>query len=91
MELALYQHFHLSSRIRKYKTLISQEMLKHGFLASTSVYVCTEHHEPILENYFEQMDKVFKLIAECECGRNIDDLLKGQSVKVLKIKLIGGY
>ena len=29
----------------KYKTFITQEMLKKGYLAAMSVYVCTEHKE----------------------------------------------
>ena len=36
----------------KYKTLITQEMLKRGFLASNSVYVCTEHEQKIIDQYF---------------------------------------
>jgi len=61
----------------KYKTLITQEMLKKGYLASTSVYVCTEHTPDLVSTYFEQLDPIFKLIKECEEGRNIDALLEG--------------
>lgn len=61
----------------KYKTLITQEMLKQGYLASNSVYVCTEHTPEIIGAYFEQLDPVFKLIKECEEGRDIDSLLEG--------------
>lgn len=61
----------------KYKTLISQEMLEKGFLASNCVYVCTEHTEEIINNFFDNLDPVFSIIAECENGRSIDSLLKG--------------
>jgi|CXWL01.1.fsa_nt_gi glutamate-1-semialdehyde 2,1-aminomutase len=61
----------------KYKTLITQEMLKKGFLAATSVYVCTEHAEPIVDQYFAALDPVFGLIKECETGRAVDSLLEG--------------
>jgi len=61
----------------KYKTLICQEMLKKGWLATTSVYVCTEHTNPIVDAYFEALDPVFRLIRECETGRSIDSLLEG--------------
>ena len=61
----------------KYKTLITQEMLKKGFLAATSVYVCTEHKENIIDHYFEALDPIFSLIKECESGRLIDPLLDG--------------
>jgi len=65
------------SNMRKYKTLITQEMLKKGFLATTEVYVCTEHTQPVVDQYFEALDPLFALIRECESGRNVDDLLEG--------------
>ena len=43
----------------KYKTLITQEMLKNGFLAATAVYACTEHKEPIIERYIAELDPIF--------------------------------
>ena len=61
----------------KYKTLIIQEMLKKGFLAGTSVYVCTEHTKSIVEQYFEAINPLFGLIKECEMGRAVDDFLDG--------------
>lgn len=61
----------------KYKTLITQEMLKKGFLSANSVYVCTEHTENVINTYFEALDSVFSTIADCENGQNVDDLLKG--------------
>jgi len=64
-------------RMLKYKTLITQEMLKKGFLASTAVYVCTEHSPSVIEEYFSALDPVFSLIKECEMGRSVDDLLEG--------------
>jgi len=61
----------------KYKTLITQKMLKKGFLAANSVYVCTEHTEKIVDDYFEKLDPVFSIIADCENGLNVDELLEG--------------
>lgn len=60
-----------------YKTLITQAMLDKGFLAATSVYVCTEHAPPIVDAYFEALDPVFALIRTCEDGRDVSSLLKG--------------
>ena len=60
-----------------YKTLITQEMLNKGYLAGTSVYVSTEHTPEIVSNFFECLDGVFKLIKECEDGRDVSQLLKG--------------
>jgi glutamate-1-semialdehyde 2,1-aminomutase len=61
----------------KYKTLITQEMLKRGFLAATSVYVCTAHTQTVVDQYFDALDPLFALIKECELGRSVDDLLEG--------------
>jgi glutamate-1-semialdehyde 2,1-aminomutase len=61
----------------KYKTLITQEMLKKGFLAATAVYVCTEHTPALVERYFEALEPLMAVIAECEAGRSIDGLLEG--------------
>jgi glutamate-1-semialdehyde 2,1-aminomutase len=60
-----------------YKTLISQEMLLRGYLAGTSVYVCTEHTPQIVDKFFAELDPVFALIRQCEDGRDVASLLKG--------------
>tara|TARA_Y200000002_G_scaffold315038_1_gene273030 strand:- start:1627 stop:3654 length:2028 start_codon:yes stop_codon:yes gene_type:complete len=60
-----------------YKTLISQEMLKKGYLAGNNIYVCVEHTDTIIDGYFDAIDPVFSLIGECENGRNINELLEG--------------
>lgn len=61
----------------KYKTLITQEMLKQGFLATTGVYTCTAHTDDVVDAYFAALDPVFATIAECEGGRDVDSLLDG--------------
>ena len=66
-----------SPRALAYKTLISQEMLAKGYLAGTSVYVCTEHTPEIVNGFFEELDPVFALIKQCEEGRDVTGLLKG--------------
>lgn len=60
-----------------YKTLITQEMLARGYLAATSVYVCTEHTPEVVDGYFDHLDPMFALIRECEDGRDVLALLKG--------------
>jgi glutamate-1-semialdehyde aminotransferase len=61
-----------------YKTLIAQEMLKKGFLASTNFYASTAHNQSALEQYFNELDAVYGLISECEKGnKKIEDLLEG--------------
>jgi glutamate-1-semialdehyde 2,1-aminomutase len=60
-----------------YKTLITQEMLAKGYLASNCVYVSTEHITEVVNGYFEALDPLFALIKECEEGRDVMSLLKG--------------
>jgi glutamate-1-semialdehyde 2,1-aminomutase len=60
-----------------YKTLITQEMLKKGFLAGNSVYLSTAHTTEIISDFFEQLDPIFGLIKDCEEGNDIMSLLKG--------------
>lgn len=67
----------LSSNALKYKTFITQEMLKKGYLASNCVYVCTEHSDHIVESYFTELSEVFATIKDCEDGKSIDELLTG--------------
>ncbi len=62
----------------EYKTLITQEMLSKGYLATNSVYVCTEHTPEMIEGYTQALDEVFALIKECEDGRDVKTLLKGE-------------
>lgn len=60
----------------KYKTFITQEMLKRGYLAATSIYVSVVHTKEILDVYFENLSEIFKIIQSCENGQNnIDSLL----------------
>jgi glutamate-1-semialdehyde 2,1-aminomutase len=61
----------------EYKTLISQEMLKKGFLAANCVYVSVAHSEQVINSYFENLSGIFELIKECENGRDIFSVLDG--------------
>ena len=45
-------------------TLFIQEMLKRGYISSTSVYVSYSHTEKIVIEYLKQVDNVFKIISE---------------------------
>merc|ERR1711871_1259721 len=64
-----------SYKSQSYKTLITQEMLKKGFLAANSIYVCTEHTPQKINKYFEALDPVFGIIKNCEDGLNINSIL----------------
>ncbi len=62
----------------KYKTLITQEMLKKGIIASNSIYVCVKHEERLVDQYFEQLEPLFELIRKCVSGQmEVDSLLEG--------------
>jgi len=60
-----------------YKTYISQEMLKQGYLAGNSVYACISHSPSIVKDYFSKLDPIFRTIKECEEGRDVHKLLDG--------------
>ena len=59
----------------KYKTFITQEMLKSNILASNVIYICTKHDTKKFNRYFNCLDLIFQKIAECEKGYKIDKLL----------------
>jgi len=61
----------------KYKTFITQEMLKKGMLASNSIYVSVAHTPDLIDQYFQYLDDIFLTISECEDDRDIDKLLDG--------------
>jgi len=60
-----------------YKTLITQEMLKKGFLAGNNIYVCMEHTQSIIDDYLDNLDPIFSLIKDCENGLDVDSILEG--------------
>ena len=66
-----------SPKALEYKTLIAQEMLAKGYLATTGVYVCTDHTPEVIDGYFAALEPIFRLIKECEEGRDVTSLLKG--------------
>jgi glutamate-1-semialdehyde 2,1-aminomutase len=66
-----------SSNSLSYKTLITQEMLKKGYLAANSVYACTEHSQECIDGYFEELDPIFATIKKCEDGMDVNSLLEG--------------
>ena len=60
-----------------YKTLITQEMLKKGYLAGNSLYVCIHHTESVIDEFIYNLNPIFSLKKECEDGRDINSLLSG--------------
>ena len=64
-----------------YKTYITQEMLKKGYLASTIFYVSTAHDDKLLEKYFEELSEVLTSLKEIIREGNISIKLDGPIVK----------
>jgi len=61
-----------------YKTLVTQEMLRKGYLAGNSLYACVAHTMEIVDGYFDALDPIFATIKNCEDGQqNVASLLKG--------------
>ncbi|MCM8530262.1 MAG: aminotransferase class III-fold pyridoxal phosphate-dependent enzyme [Lentisphaeraceae bacterium] len=57
-------------------TLFIQEMLKRGYLASTSIYISYAHTEEIVEKYFESINEVFSIISLALENNTLLDLLE---------------
>ena len=64
-----------SPKALEYKTLITQEMLKN--FGSYQLLYLPGHTPDVIEPYFDALNGVFDLIAECESGRSVEDLLEG--------------
>lgn len=60
-----------------YKTLITQEMLGKGYLASNLIFSSLAHSPDVVDGYFNALNPVFSLIKECEEGRDVMSLLNG--------------
>ena len=60
-----------------YKTYITQEMLKKGYLAATSMYTCLAHTDEIINGYFEALDPIFADIRDFEDGKDVMKALEG--------------
>ena len=56
----------LSKNHQAYKTYVTQEMLKKGFLATTTIYVSMSHTKQILNKYLKILEKIFLIISKCE-------------------------
>ncbi len=68
-----------SKNHQAYKTYITQEMLKNGFLATTTIYVSISHTKKIINKYMKCLDEIFLVISRCERG---DDIYRYLDTKV---------
>jgi glutamate-1-semialdehyde aminotransferase len=58
-------------------TLFTQEMLKRGYLATSSVYVSAAHTEPMVDEYLSTVDEVFATVAEHIEAGTVHEVLGG--------------
>jgi glutamate-1-semialdehyde 2,1-aminomutase len=73
---AVFNYIILSKNWQKYKSLITQEMLMKGFLATNAIYSSTAHSKKIIDKYFNALNSIFKTIYKCEKGDKISKYLK---------------
>ena len=66
-----------SASALSYKTYITQEMLKKGYLAGNCVYVSTAHTQEIVNKFFEDLAPIFEAIKLNSSQIQIDALLTG--------------
>ena len=52
------------------QTLITQEMLKKGFLASNRFYACISHDSEVLDSYFNAFDETLNSISKINDNKN---------------------
>ncbi len=76
MKPLINMQFQYGAQNAAIQTLFTQEMLKRGYLASTSVYVSYAHNEKIIENYLRGVDKVFQIISKAIIENKVNDLLE---------------
>lgn len=70
--------FHYNDKNNLINTIFVQEMLKRGYIASTSIYVSYAHNEKIVEKYISKVDEVFQLISIAIDNNRLDSLLETQ-------------
>ena len=62
----------------KYKTYITQEMLKKKMLCSNALFLSVKHDEKTLNNYLDNLNEIFKKISKFENkSLNIDSFIDG--------------
>jgi hypothetical protein len=75
---ALASFIIVSDNFLKYKTFITQQMLNKNYLASNILYASISHDQKLLNNYAENLEKIFAIISKCEKGEDlIDNYLEG--------------
>ena len=61
-----------------YKTYITQEMLKKGFIVNNAVYISIAHNRKIFKRFFLALDSIFGLIKKYNSHKKIRQQLYGR-------------
>ena len=69
IESITYYSFN-SKKNLKYKTFISQEMLKKGYLASNITFLTIFHTKNVIDKYIKNLDPIFLKISKFENNQN---------------------
>lgn len=59
------------------RTLLTQEMLDRGFLATTAFYATLAHDEPVIDRYLSALDEVFSILSTALTTGTIASRLRG--------------
>ena len=51
-------------------------MLKKNFLVTNTVYLSIDHNDKVLDEYFDKIEKVFKLLSNTNLEIGIEKLLE---------------
>ena len=70
--------FEFKNNNQLYKTFITQEMLKYGYLASNLIYLSTLHNQKVIDKYIYFLTKVFKQIKKHSIAKKKYRILKGK-------------
>lgn len=61
---------------REWKTLLTQEMLKDGYLASTTFYLSTAHNTAIIDRYADRVSAFLSRMKKVGEGKGLADSLE---------------
>ena len=74
---ALSSYSIFSKNALLYKTFVTQEFLKRGYLAGTILYASSAHDVSKFDEYAEILNEIYRSISDFENGRNVTQLLDG--------------
>lgn len=62
----------------KFKTLVTQEMLKRGFLSTPLIFTCINHSHELIQKYLQELHSCFESVKKCQDNpKLIDRILRG--------------